>query len=94
MDYYSLICIFIFISFLFILLRRGYKRKVNDILLFLVTKAEKEFGNNTGKLKYSAVTTWIYEFLPNIGQFFITPKELDDMIEDSVQEMKEYLGHK
>ncbi len=88
----NILVIIIFISIILILLKYGYRKKVDKMLFYLVIKAEKEFGGNTGKLKYSAVTTWVYEKLPNILKIIFTDKEIDTLIEESVNQMKEYLG--
>lgn len=69
----------------------GYKDRMKEILFYLVTKAEAEFGGGTGQIKYSAVVTWIYERIPSIVKFFLTEKELDRLIEAAVEEMKKYL---
>ena len=66
--------------------------KVNDMLLYLVIKAEEQFGGGTGDIKYSAVVTWIYERLPSIITWLFTKKQIDKMIEDAVSIMKEYLN--
>lgn len=87
----SISFLILLILFLLCLAKRGATKQVNEILFFLVTKAENEFGDGTGQLKYSAVTTWIYERLPTIVKFLFTAKQLDQMIEDAVIRMKEYL---
>lgn len=82
----------LFLLFLLLLVKKGAKKQVNKILFYLVTKAENEFGNGTGQLKYAAVTAWIYERLPSITKFLFTAKQIDKMIEDAVDRMKEYLS--
>ena len=76
---------------IFVLMRSKYKKQVSQILLYLVTEAEKEYGGNTGKLKFSAVSTWLYERLPYWGRLFLTEAMITSMIEDAVNAMKEYL---
>ncbi|HHX60990.1 MAG TPA: hypothetical protein GX707_09815 [Epulopiscium sp.] len=88
----SILFVMLLVLFLLLLFKRGAKKQVNEILFYLVTKAENEFGNGTGQLKYSAVTTWIYERLPTITKFLFTSKQIDKMIEDAVERMKEYLS--
>jgi len=73
------------------LVKRGATKQVREILFYLVTKAEAEFGRGTGELKFAAVTTWIYERLPAIVRLLFTTKEIDNLIEEAVQKMKEYL---
>lgn len=69
----------------------GYRKQLNQILLYLVTKAEQEFGGGTGPIKYGAVVAWVYERVPSIVKIFLTKKELDRLIEQSVVAMKQYL---
>ena len=75
------------------LLRKGQKDVVYQMLFFLVIEAEKAFGGGTGILKYSAVTTWLYERLPTIVTVLFTSKQIDAMIEQAVLDMKEYLSN-
>lgn len=76
---------------LIFLYRKGAKKKVFEMLFYLVTIAEEEFGGGTGQLKFAAVTTWIYERLPAITKLLFTAKQIDNMIEDAVERMQEYL---
>lgn len=88
----SVIFVILFLLFLLLLIKKGARKQVDEILFYLVTKAENEFGNGTGQLKYAAVTTWIYERLPAITKLLFTVKQIDKMIEDAVERMKEYLS--
>lgn len=76
---------------LVVLVRKGASKQVYQILFYLVSEAEAQFGNGTGVLKYSAVTTWLYESLPTIVTILFTAKQIDEMIENAVQDMKKYL---
>ena len=87
----SILCIILFIVVLIALVRKGYGYYAKQILFYLVTKAEAEFGGGTGQLKYAAVTTWLYEKLPAIAKFILTPKTVDNLIEEAVAQMKKYL---
>lgn len=87
----SILTIILFIVFLLSLIKKGATTQVNEILFYLVTEAEKEFGNGTGALKYAAVTTWLYERLPSIIKVLFTSKQIDLMIEKAVKDMKDYL---
>ena len=87
----SILVVILFVLFLLVLIRRGATKQVREILFYLVTKAEAEFGRGTGELKFAAVTTWIYERLPAIVRLLFTTKEIDNLIEEAVQKMKEYL---
>lgn len=87
----SVLVVILFLILIIYLIRRDQVKKVNEMLFYLVTVAENEFGNGTGVLKYAAVTTWLYDRLPAIFKILITDKQLDKMIEKSVVDMKEYL---
>lgn len=77
---------------LFIFARVGYKRQVSEILFYLVVLAEKQFGGGTGEIKFSAVTTWIYERIPIALHLLFTQQEIGNLIELAVARMKEYLA--
>lgn len=87
----SVLVVVLFIILAIYLLKRGSRKKVKSMLFYLVSEAERIFGDGTGELKYAAVTTWIYEKLPAILKILFTEKQLDEMIEEAVDEMKEYL---
>jgi len=87
----SILVVVLFIAFCIVLVRKGSAKYVNQMLFYLVTQAEAEFGSGTGDLKYAAVTTWLYERIPAILKFFFTAKQIDAMIEAAVEQMKEYL---
>ncbi len=74
-----------------ILLRKGAKSGVSEILFYLVTRAEQEFKSKTGELKYASVVTWLYERMPVFCRFMLSQKEIDTLIESAVVRMKEYL---
>lgn len=72
--------------------RNGQQAKINEMLFYLVSKAESEFGGGTGELKYASVVTWLYERLPSLCKWLFTAKQVDGMIENAVTRMKEYLA--
>jgi len=87
----SILVVIIFIVICIALIRKGSAGYVKQILFYLVTQAEAEFGSGTGDLKYAAVTTWLYERIPVIIKLFFSAKQIDALIEAAVQQMKEYL---
>lgn len=92
MNYWdSILVVVIFIVICIVLVKKGSAKYVKQMLFYLVTQAEVEFGSGTGDLKYAAVTTWLYERMPAILKFFFTAKQIDAMIEAAVDQMKEYL---
>jgi len=90
-NIYSIAAIILAIVILLFLYKRGNIDLVRKIILSLVVKAEKALGSGTGELKYAMVIENIYHRLPIILSMLITKKELDCMIENAVDYMKEYL---
>lgn len=74
------------------LLKKGQKDTVYQMLFYLVMEAEAQFGGGTGLLKFSAVTTWLYDKMPTIITILFSAKQIDAMIEQAVLDMKEYLS--
>jgi hypothetical protein len=71
---------------------KGKYRKVSKrILLSLVVAAERQFGEKTGEVKFSYVAEKLHEKMPFIVQILYTEKDIANMIEDAVDEMKELL---
>lgn len=87
----SILVVLLFVIGLLFLYKRGKKDFVRQTVLSLVVQAEKALGSGTGELKYAMVVENIYKALPTILTILISKKELDDIIENSVQYMKEYL---
>jgi len=88
----SVLVVILFIVACIVLVRKGSAVYVRQMLFYLVTQAEAEYGAGTGDLKYAAVTTWLYERIPAILKFLFTAKQIDEMIEAAVEHMKEYLS--
>ena len=85
-----LVVLFILVGLLF-LYKRGKNEFVRQVILSLVVQAEKALGSGTGELKYAMVVENVYKVLPKILTLLISKKELDKLIEDGVQFLKEYL---
>lgn len=86
-----LVVLLIVIGLLFIY-KKGKKEFVRKVVLSLVVQAEKSLGSGTGELKYAMVVERVYQVLPVILKLLITKSELDKLIEDSVQYLKQYLS--
>lgn len=84
---FVLVCVIAFI----LLLRFGTKKQIRAVLLWLVSRAEEEWGGGTGEIKYASVVAAVYERIPMAARFLITQRELSAMIEAAVSKMKEYL---
>lgn len=87
----SAVVVILFIMTMLVLLKKGATKQVNEILFFLVTEAEAQFGGGTGQLKYAAVVAWLYERLPVVVRLLFTEKQIDLLIENAVIRMKKYL---
>ena len=92
MNWGSIITIVFVVVGLLLLYKNGKKEFVRQAVLSLVVQAEKALGSGTGELKYAMVVENIYKMLPGILTLLISKKELDRLIEDGVQYMKEYLS--
>lgn len=87
----SILVVLLFILGLLFLYKRNKKEFVRKVVLSLVVQAEKALGSGTGELKYAMVVEELYKALPLILTLLISKKELDNIIESSVQYLKEYL---
>ena len=93
MDYiYYIISAVLIVAGMVILLRKGAKKSLKEILFYLVTQAESVFGGGTGEIKFASVVTWLYERMPSSLCCVLTQKEISDLIESAVTRMKEYLS--
>jgi hypothetical protein len=87
----SVLLVALVVAGLIVMARAGYVKQVRHILFYLVSEAEAQFGGGTGTLKYAAVATWLFERLPAIAKMILTPKTIDELIEEAVEQMKIYL---
>lgn len=92
LNWGSIITIIFVVVGLLYLYKNGKKEFVRQAVLSLVVQAEKALGSGTGELKYAMVVENAYKMLPSILTLLISKKELDRLIEDGVQYMKEYLS--
>lgn len=72
--------------------KAGYRGTVKKIILSFVVQAEKALGSGTGELKYAMVIEAVYNKLPAVVRFLFTPEEIDNMIEEGVDKLKEILA--
>ena len=91
LNYDSILVALLLIIGLLFLYKRGKKELVRQVVLSLVVQAEKALGSGTGELKYAIVVDELYKTLPLVLTMLISKKELDNLIEGSVQYIKEYL---
>ena len=91
-NYPSIIVTILFVVGILLLYKNNKKDIVRKILLSLVVQAEKALGSGTGELKYAWVVDNFYNKMPGIIKLLFTKKEIDTMIEQSVQKLKEVLA--
>lgn len=83
----DILIVILFLASLVILYKRGKKDTVKAIVLTLVVKAEQQLGSKTGKLKFNQV----YSSLPWVVRLLFSQKQLYNLIEESVKELKKHL---
>lgn len=83
-----LIVIVVFVAVIWFI-KRGEASKLKSILFQLVTKAEQEYGQGTGELKYAVVVDWLYQRMPTILKFLFTPKDINKMVESVLKYAKD-----
>ena len=86
------IIILVAVVLLIVAYKAGHRNTVKKIILSLVVQAEKALGSGTGELKYAMVIEAIYNKLPAVMRFLFTPEEIDNMIEEGVDKLKEILA--
>lgn len=69
----------------------GQKAKVYKIVYALVARAEQKFGVKTGGIKYGYVIGKFYSFLPLIIRLAFSEKDVSEMIDMAVAELKREL---
>ena len=89
----SVLVVIAFLALIVVLIKRGETAVLNRILFGLVTKAEKEFGGGTGKLKLAAVSDWIYQRIPAVLKLLFSEKDIESMIETALEEAKKAWGN-
>lgn len=71
----------------------GKKDYLRKVVLNLVREAEDLLGRKTGELKYAYVVNEVYRRLPKILTAFISKQFLNDLIEDGVYILKDYIDN-
>ena len=88
----SVLVVLAFLALIAVLIKRGETAVLKKILFGLVTKAEKEFGGGTGKMKLAAVSDWIYQRIPAVLKLLFSEKDIEKLIEDALEEAKKAWG--
>ena len=89
----SVLVVLVFFGLIVALVKRGETAVLKKILFGLVTKAEKEFGGGTGKLKLAAVSDWIYQRIPAVLKLLFSQKDIESLIESALEEAKKAWGN-
>lgn len=84
----SVLVVVVVLVALLILAKKGETKILRQILFSLVTQAEQQLGDGTGKLKYSMVADWLYQRIPAILKFLFTAKDIEKMIEEVLEAAK------
>ena len=88
----SVLVVLVFLGLIVVLIKRGETAVLKKILFGLVTKAEREFGGGTGKLKLATVSDWIYQRIPAVLKLLFSEKDLERLIESALEEAKKAWG--
>ena len=88
MNWDSVLVVLAFLALIVVLIRRGETAVLKKILFSLVTQAEKEYGDGTGRLKLAAVSDWIYQRMPAVLKLLFSQRDIENMIESVLEEAK------
>lgn len=91
-DWDSVLVVLAFLALIVVLIKRGETAVLKKILFSLVTKAEKEFGGGTGKLKLATVSDWIYQRIPAVLKLLFSQRDIENLIESALEEAKKAWG--
>lgn len=87
----SAVAVIVLAMMYFVFIVKDKKTQLARIALYLVAKAEKEFGSKTGEIKYAVVVAELYKYIPMILRPFISEVVLGNIIETAVMKLKEIL---
>lgn len=71
-------------------LKHGETKKITQEVLSMITNAENKNGPGTGDLKFSQVAESIYAHMPAGLKVFFTAKDIENLINKSVEAAKKY----
>ena len=90
-NWAGIVAILLFAVGCIVAIRMGYINKVKQVILYLVTEAERIYGGKTGEIKFAWVAEKIYAMLPPIVKMFISTRTIGFLINAAVEQMKKYL---
>ena len=88
----SVLVVLAFLAMIVVLIKRGETAILKKILFSLVTQAEKEYGDGTGRLKLAAVSDWIYQRIPAVLKLLFSQRDIENLIESVLEEAKKAWG--
>ena len=84
----SVLVVLAFLALIVVLIKRGETAVLKKILFGLVTQAEKDYGDGTGRLKLAAVSDWIYQRIPAVLKLLFSQRDIENLIESVLEEAK------
>lgn len=85
----NIVTAIIIITVVIVMLRNGEKKKLEQIVFSLVTKAEKDNASGTGDLKFSEVADALYKRIPVGLKPFFSAKWIENLINTAVSKAEE-----
>lgn len=85
----SILIVAIFVAVVCILIWKGQKSIVYQMVYKIVTELEKQYGGGTGSLKLAAAIDILYPKLPKVIKVFVNADTLTKWIEDGLAKAKE-----
>lgn len=80
----SILVVLIAAAVLLWLMLRGKRQYIDQIVYYIVTELEREYGAGTGNLKLAAAINELYPRLPAIIRLFATEERMKQWIEDGL----------
>lgn len=85
----SILLVLVMIAVAAVLIYKGKRGVVDQMIYKIVTELEREYGAGTGNLKLAAAVELLYPKLPLIVRMFSTSAGIVKMIENGLTEAKE-----
>ena len=89
----SILLVAIVIAVTVVLVYKGKRGVVDQMIYKIVTELEREYGSGTGNLKLAAAVETLYPKLPAIVRLFTTSDGIVRMIENGLTAAKEKWGN-
>ena len=89
--YVEIIAAVLLVGAVVLMFYKGYRKQAKAIVLSLVAAAEKKWGGGTGEIKYSEVSSALYEKLPAFAKLLLNESTVSKLIEGAVSKLKTFL---